>query len=96
EKILRLFPAHGPTVEEGVALLDEYIAHRLEREEQIVRELRALGEGTAIELVARIYTDTPISLHPVAARSVEAHLMKLEREGSAARSDRPGRWTLIG
>jgi glyoxylase-like metal-dependent hydrolase (beta-lactamase superfamily II) len=82
----RLYPAHGPRVADGVARLREYIAHRHERERQIVA---ALGQGDApiATLVARVYTDVPTVLHGAAAHSVAAHLRKLEREGRARRRD---------
>jgi glyoxylase-like metal-dependent hydrolase (beta-lactamase superfamily II) len=75
-----IFPGHGPPVEDPAALLDEYLAHRLEREGQIVALLRD-GPTDVAALVARIY----VGLHPglvwAAALTVRAHLTKLEREG---------------
>lgn len=95
----RIYPAHGPCIEDGPAKLRQYIAHRGERERQI---LAALGQGPAAiaTLVARVYTDVPVALHAVAAQSVAAHLRKLEREGRARRhGDAPAReatWSLPG
>jgi glyoxylase-like metal-dependent hydrolase (beta-lactamase superfamily II) len=75
-----IYPGHGPVVLDGPAKLDEYVAHRAEREAQI---LAALGEGdaTIADLVATIYAAYPPDVHPLAARSVLAHLLKLEAEG---------------
>jgi len=93
----RIYPAHGPLIEDGPAKLRQYLAHRGERERQI---LAALGEGpaTIAAVVARVYTDVPVALHAAAAHSVAAHLRKLEREGRARRLDaRPPReatWSL--
>jgi glyoxylase-like metal-dependent hydrolase (beta-lactamase superfamily II) len=93
----RIYPAHGPLIEDGPARLREYIAHRGERERQIVA---ALGPGPAAiaAVVERVYTDVPVALHAAAAHSVAAHLRKLEREGRARRlDDRPAReatWSL--
>lgn len=82
----RIYPAHGPVIEDGVAKLREYLAHRAARERQI---LAALGAGAAriAVLVQRIYTDVPAVLHAAAAHSVAAHLRKLEREGIVRRVD---------
>ena len=87
----RIYPAHGPVIEDGVAKLREYIAHRGERERQILAAL-AQGAAPVPTLVARVYTDVPEVLHAAAAHSVAAHLRKLEREGRARRlDDRPAR-----
>lgn len=94
ESPCRIYPAHGPVIEDGVAKIREYIAHRADRERQI---LAALAQGAApiAVLVQRVYTDVPEVLHAAAAHSVAAHLRKLEREGSARRSDtRPARETV--
>jgi len=80
----RIYPAHGPRIEDGVAKLREYIAHRLARERQIVGALAA-GDAPIATIVKRVYTDVPEVLHAAAAHSVAAHLLKLEREGRARR-----------
>ena len=82
----RIYPAHGPCIEDGPAKLREYLAHRRLREEQILAGLAA-GPARVAELVERIYTDVPRVLHPAAAHSVAAHLRKLEREGRVRRSE---------
>ena len=81
-------PAHGHVIEDPAAKLDEYLAHRLDRERQIVDALEAAGgEAGTAALVEAIYTDVPDVLHPVARRSVWSHLRKLAVEGRAASSD---------
>jgi glyoxylase-like metal-dependent hydrolase (beta-lactamase superfamily II) len=96
----RIYPAHGPKIEDGPAKLREYLAHRRHREEQIVAALAEIGPARPPELVARIYTDVPKALHDAAAESVTAHLVKLEREGRAhpidggAAGPRAARWVL--
>jgi glyoxylase-like metal-dependent hydrolase (beta-lactamase superfamily II) len=82
----RIYPAHGPVIEDGVGKLREYIAHRGARERQILAALEA-GPATIAAVVARVYTDVPEALHAAAAHSVAAHLRKLEREGRARRLD---------
>jgi glyoxylase-like metal-dependent hydrolase (beta-lactamase superfamily II) len=82
----RIYPAHGPLIEDGPAKLREYLAHRGERERQILAAL-ARGPAPIATVVARVYTDVPVALHAAAAHSVAAHLRKLEREGRARRVD---------
>lgn len=78
----RMFPAHGPVIDRPAPLLRSYLEHRREREEQIVDALRA-GCATPAAIVARVYAGLKESLAPMAAESVTAHLVKLEREGRA-------------
>jgi glyoxylase-like metal-dependent hydrolase (beta-lactamase superfamily II) len=79
-------PGHGPAIENGVEVIEQYIAHRLEREAQVEDAVRRRGEPTApIDIVPEIYAAYPQALHAVAARSVEAHLDKLVRDGRAHR-----------
>jgi glyoxylase-like metal-dependent hydrolase (beta-lactamase superfamily II) len=80
----RLHPGHGPVVEDGTGKIREYLAHRERREQQVIRGL-AGAPKTPAELVPAIYAEYPAELHPVAARSVLAHLIKLEGEGRVVR-----------
>jgi glyoxylase-like metal-dependent hydrolase (beta-lactamase superfamily II) len=82
-----LYPAHGPAAPDGAARLAAYREHRREREALVVEALRA--GGTLEELTARAYPDVPAAVHPVAARSCLAVLLKLAGEGRArARGER--------
>ena len=83
--LVRIYPAHGPVIENPKEKIEEYIAHRLQREEKILEALRA-GDRTIPEIVARVYVSTPSVLHPVAQLSVDSHLIKLEREGRVRRA----------
>ena len=83
---LRIYPAHGPLIPDGVAKLRAYIDHRGERERQILAALDR-GEAPIAAIVKRVYTDVPEVLHAAAAQSVASHLRKLEREGRARRLD---------
>ncbi|MGH2510019.1 MAG: MBL fold metallo-hydrolase, partial [Ktedonobacteraceae bacterium] len=85
-EIAEIIPAHGPNVADPQAKIAEYITHRLLREQQILHVMHQLEPGATIaQMVAQIYQDVDPSLHPVAARSVEAHLLKLEKEQVIAR-----------
>ena len=79
-----IHPGHGPIVASAEAKLREYIEHREQRERQVLEGL-AEGPRTPEELVPLIYEAYPADLHRAAARSVLAHLIKLEREGRVVR-----------
>jgi len=87
----RLLPAHGPPIVDGGARLDFYVAHRLEREGRVAAALGAAPAELAA-LVPAAYPDVAPALYPLAARSLLAHLIKLEQEGRARRDD-GGRWS---
>jgi len=81
-----LYPGHGPRVDDAVGKLREYIGHRRERERQILHALTEAGVARSPrDLVPDIYGDYPSELHEAAARSVLAHLLKLERDGRVGR-----------
>jgi glyoxylase-like metal-dependent hydrolase (beta-lactamase superfamily II) len=73
-------PGHGPIVLHPAAKLDEYIAHRLDRERRLVAALDA-GLRGADELVDRVWSDAPAALRPAAMVTLAAHLDKLDEEG---------------
>jgi glyoxylase-like metal-dependent hydrolase (beta-lactamase superfamily II) len=75
-----LCPGHGPYVWDPAAKLDEYVAHRLERE-RLLLEALAAGARTTDELLDRAWSDAPPELRPVAALTLQAHLDKLRDEG---------------
>jgi len=82
-----LYPGHGPAVMRAGAKVQEYLDHRAAREEQILAALAA--EPRSVDgLVETIYADYPAEVHELAARSVLAHLLKLQSEG---RVDKKGR-----
>ena len=83
----RMLPAHGPVIGDPRALLLAYLAHRQEREAQVLDAL-AHGCATIETMVARIYPDVPPALRRMAGESVRAHLAKLQDEGRVdARGD---------
>jgi glyoxylase-like metal-dependent hydrolase (beta-lactamase superfamily II) len=78
-------PGHGPLVPDPVATIDALIRHRLAREARIVRALADLGGAPLEALLPVVYQDVAGELHGYARYSLEAHLLKLEREGRARR-----------
>jgi glyoxylase-like metal-dependent hydrolase (beta-lactamase superfamily II) len=89
----RILPAHGPTIENPEELLQEYLAHRREREAQVIDALRA-GASDPDAIVERLYRGVKERLLPFARESVIAHLEKLEREGRAGRH--ADAWHIMG
>jgi glyoxylase-like metal-dependent hydrolase (beta-lactamase superfamily II) len=91
-----IYPGHGPVVLRAMDKLGEYLEHREMRERQV---LEALGDGgrTPEEMVGEIYEGYPADVLELAARSVLAHLLKLEAEGRAERRTRDGvvRWSRL-
>ena len=75
-----LCPGHGPYVWDPAAKLDEYVAHRLDRERRLLDALDA-GVRTEEELLDAAWSDVPAALRPAAAVTLAAHLEKLREEG---------------
>jgi endoribonuclease LACTB2 len=87
-------PAHGEPIAKATyghsptELFAHYVKHRLGREAKVRAALdKAPPGGASVEaLVPVAYADTPVMMWPIAKLSLEAHLIKLEREGLARRS----------
>jgi glyoxylase-like metal-dependent hydrolase (beta-lactamase superfamily II) len=89
-KLSVLLPGHGPPVDDPAAKLDEYVAHRLDRERRLVDGIAA-GARTVDELLDAAWEDVPKPLRPAATVTLAAHLDKLQAEGRLpAGVDRPG------
>lgn len=76
-------PAHGEPIDTPNNLFRYYIKHRLAREEKVLAAVAQTSneDATVEKLVPVAYADTPPMLWPIAAMSLAAHLIKLEREG---------------
>jgi len=81
-----LYPAHGSVIPDGPGKLTEYIEHRAEREQRVLSAVRE-GLSSIDEIVPAAYTNVAGFLHPIAARSTEATLIKLIRDGKVKRED---------
>lgn len=82
----RLLPGHGAIVDDPAALIDDYLRHRQQREDEIIAALIA-GLRTPEEIVPRVYGVLSPMLNAAAADSVLAHLVKLHDEQRAFVSD---------
>ncbi|KAI9036096.1 putative metallo-beta-lactamase domain protein [Aspergillus affinis] len=106
----RGYPGHGAVIENATARVTEYIRHRQQRENEVVRVLRygkldvsdherspeRKPAMTPLELVKVIYQDVPESLHLPASHGVLQVLMKLEVEGRTVHDRETGKWRLAG
>jgi glyoxylase-like metal-dependent hydrolase (beta-lactamase superfamily II) len=74
-------PGHGPWITDPAAKLDEYVEHRMMRERRLAAAL-ARGERSRAALLAEVWDDVPAELRPAAAAVMQAHLDKLQAEGT--------------
>ena len=80
----RIAPGHGGIMQDAKTVLVALRAHRLAREDKVLRGLKLLGSASLEELIAVVYDDVPVERHGWARYTLEAHLIKLTREGRAA------------
>jgi glyoxylase-like metal-dependent hydrolase (beta-lactamase superfamily II) len=77
--VTALFPAHGPVMANAKAKIQEYLDHRMERENSILKAWQR-GRRDPAAIVKDVYTDVAPAMHALAERSVIAHLEKLREE----------------
>lgn len=77
-----LLPGHGEPVEDGAERLRALLAHRREREAEVLAAL-ARGPASAPGIAGRLYAGLPSALLRAAERNVLAHLVDLDRRGVA-------------
>ncbi len=87
------FPAHGPQIDKPRQLVRGMIGHRRMRERQILNLLEA-GALEISAMVPQMYKGVAQMLWLAAGRSVEAHLIDLERRGLVAREGGETGWKL--
>lgn len=83
-RLTAIFGGHGPAVGAPREKIDEYLAHRLKREANILAAVRE-GTGELAEIVRRVYTDVHPKALAMAERAAVAHLEKLEADGLVTR-----------
>lgn len=76
----RMYPGHGPEIDEPGKVIDWYVAHRLQREAEILDAVKG-GSRTVDDIVGVVYAEVDVALHPLAARNVVTHLRKLADDG---------------
>lgn len=87
-----ILPGHGPLVGKPEAKIREYIEHRLMRQKQVLDALRK-GHETIGAITQTIYVDVSGPLKNIAEFSVQAHLIKLIKEGRV--NNEAGRYRLL-
>jgi hydroxyacylglutathione hydrolase len=88
----RALPAHGPVIEDPLALIRRYVDHRAQREAQILEALAA-DNDTVESITDTVYPILQEALVPMARESVLAHLQKLHSENRVV-NDGP-RWAIV-
>jgi glyoxylase-like metal-dependent hydrolase (beta-lactamase superfamily II) len=87
-------PGHGFLMGRPYEMVERVLVHRRERENKVIAALAAHGPATPEALLLHVYDDVPPRMHPVASRSLLAHLLKLRDEGRAAEAG--GTWRVAG
>ena len=82
------WPTHGPAITEPKAHVEAFIAHRNEREDQI---LACIDEGVCLinQMVPKMYQETPEFMYPAAARSVLASVEYMTKRGVLVAEGKP-------
>lgn len=88
----RVYPGHGPVIEDPAALIAQYLSHRESRERQVVDALGARPSSIA-DLIDVVYPALDGALRGAASETLLAHLRKLEEEHRAREDE--GTWSLL-
>lgn len=83
--LTRLHPGHGEEMDDPDQVIDWYVAHRKQRHDEILEAIRS-GATSRDAIVEMVYRDIDRALHPLAARSVQAHLELMFEQGRIASS----------
>ena len=86
-------PGHGPSITDPKTHTTALLTHRQEREAAVLTILTERPSAIA-RFVNSLYAGLPERLHLAAARSIEAHLLKLHAEGRVVLTD--GVWARVG
>ncbi|KAJ3222952.1 hypothetical protein HK099_001708 [Clydaea vesicula] len=93
----RIYPGHGPIIEDGRSKITEYIEHRMARELEILNLMNSeeiTKIWTSMEIVAIIYKDYPKEVWPAANYGILQHLEKLREENKVFKTEDDG-WGLV-
>lgn len=82
----RIWPTHGPCIEDPDTFVQAYIDHRQGRDAQILEQIK-VGKTQIMDIVTALYQHVDSRLHPAAAHSVLAHIIYMVKTGRVACSD---------
>lgn len=88
----QIAPGHGDLMQKGKTVIAALRAHRMAREDKVLRSLEALTSAGLDALTPSVYDDVPTDRHQWARLTLEAHLIKLARDGRV--TERNGIWQL--
>jgi glyoxylase-like metal-dependent hydrolase (beta-lactamase superfamily II) len=95
--VTQIYPGHGGVLQQGREKVEEYIAHRMERENQIIQLLREQDRRpkTSKDMCDVMYKGYPEGVLLAAEDNILLHLDKLTKEGRAEALE-DGTWRWIG
>ena len=95
-RLSRLCPGHGDVIDEPRPRIQEYVAHRLDRERQVLKVLKA-GPVRIADIVETLYGDQELvpKLVEAAGWQVHAHLVKLKADGKVTGTSVKSTWQLV-
>jgi len=79
-----ILPAHGYVLGFAAQAIAQLKAHRLRREAKIAAAMQTKPDGGLDDWLALAYDDVPPRLWPVAARSLLAHVQRIQRTAAGA------------
>jgi glyoxylase-like metal-dependent hydrolase (beta-lactamase superfamily II) len=94
-RLRSIAPGHGRLIPNPREVIDWYIAHRLEREQQVLDVLSELGTAKIDQLVPLVYADVDAERQQIARHSMHAHLLKLAADGKVTGRTLTGKWSVV-
>jgi glyoxylase-like metal-dependent hydrolase (beta-lactamase superfamily II) len=93
-RVTRIAPGHGDVIDDPRPRLDDYLQHRKQREQQVVRVLKQRGQAKVADIVESLYgkDGLPPELVEAAGWQVHAHLLKLKAEGKVSGTSAKSAW----
>ncbi len=94
-RLKSIAPGHGLLIDKPGDAIDWYVSHRLEREQQVLDALGAVGTAKIDDLVPVVYAEVDEAHQQIAVYSMHAHLLKLAAEGKVTGKTLAGKWSIV-